>query len=110
MIIPQMKPALFYKENSVILTSTDTYTNIDTLAADITSYIDSTTSDTTKYTYRIYAYNTDTVSAFSNAATITTTLPVELTSFSANVINGTIRINWVTATEINNSDFQSKEA
>ena len=85
--------------------SVDTFINIDTLAANIYSYIDSTTSDTTKYTYRIYAYNADTVSAFSNVATITTPLPVELTSFTANAVNGKVMIAWETATEINNTGF-----
>ena len=83
----------------------DTFAVIDTLGAGINSYIDSTISDTTKYTYRIYAYNADTVSAFSNLATITTPLPVELTSFTANTVNGKIMISWITATEINNAGF-----
>lgn len=32
-------------------------------------------------------------------------LPVELTSFTANVINGRVELNWETATEINNYGF-----
>ena len=81
------------------------YSSIDTLAANTTSYVDSTTADTTKYTYRIYAYNNDTVSAYSNHATITTALPVELTSFTANMVNGKVMLTWATATEINNAGF-----
>ncbi len=41
--------------------------------------------------------------------TTTTTwgaLPVELSSFTANVINRDVTLNWSTATEINNSSFQ----
>ena len=56
-------------------------------------------------TYRIYAYNNDTVSAYSNVATITTPLPVELTSFTANAVDGKVMIAWETATEINNAGF-----
>ena len=33
------------------------------------------------------------------------TVPVELTSFSANVNNGTVVLSWATATETNNSGF-----
>ena len=33
-------------------------------------------------------------------------VPVELTSFSANVVNGGVVLSWTTATEINNSGFQ----
>ena len=86
-------------------TSVALYSNIDTVAANVTSFVDTTTSDTTKYTYRIYAYNADTVSVYSNAATYTTPMPVELTSFSADVINDKIMISWETATEINNAGF-----
>ncbi len=81
------------------------FDNIDSVAADVTTYTDTTVSDTTTYTYRIYAYNADTVSAFSNLAEITTPLPVELTSFTANVVNGKILVSWTTATEINNAGF-----
>ena len=81
------------------------YSTIDTVASDITAYIDTTTIDTTKYTYRIYAYNNDTVSAYSNVATFTTPLPVELTSFTVNTVDGKVLIAWETATEINNAGF-----
>ena len=81
------------------------YVNIDTVTANTMIFTDSTTSDTTKYTYRIYAYNADTTSAFSNIATITTPLPVELVSFAANELNGKVVLAWETATEINNAGF-----
>ncbi len=35
-----------------------------------------------------------------------TPLPVELTSFTANAINGFVELNWLTATEINNQGFE----
>ena len=81
------------------------FTNIDTVAADVTVYTATTVSDTTTYTYRVYAFNADSVSDFSNKAEITTPIPVELTSFTANIVNGKILINWQTATEMNNSGF-----
>jgi hypothetical protein len=34
------------------------------------------------------------------------TLPVELTSFTANAVNNTVKLNWKTATELNNIGFE----
>jgi hypothetical protein len=34
------------------------------------------------------------------------TIPVELTSFTANVIDNSVELNWTTATELNNSGFE----
>lgn len=33
------------------------------------------------------------------------TIPVELASFTANAINGKVRLSWITATETNNFGF-----
>ena len=33
-------------------------------------------------------------------------IPVELTSFAGNIVNGNVILNWVTATELNNSGFE----
>ncbi|HEX9251298.1 MAG TPA: right-handed parallel beta-helix repeat-containing protein [Ignavibacteriaceae bacterium] len=33
-------------------------------------------------------------------------IPVELTAFSANVLDGNVVLNWITATELNNSGFE----
>ncbi len=49
--------------------STNIFSIIDSVAANDTSYIDSTVQDSMKYTYRIYAYNSDTTSSFSNHVT-----------------------------------------
>ncbi|MGE5810472.1 MAG: LamG-like jellyroll fold domain-containing protein [Ignavibacteria bacterium] len=81
------------------------FSSIDTVNADITSYTDLSTDSLSTYTYRIYAYNADTVSTFSYKAEITTSTPVELTSFTASVKNGSVLITWETATEINNAGF-----
>ncbi|MDY0082059.1 MAG: T9SS type A sorting domain-containing protein [Ignavibacteriaceae bacterium] len=37
-------------------------------------------------------------------------IPVELTSFAAQIINGYIRLDWTTATELNNSGFEIQKA
>ena len=34
------------------------------------------------------------------------TIPVELTSFTANVVGSSVELNWTTATELNNSGFE----
>ncbi|ROL62509.1 T9SS C-terminal target domain-containing protein [Bacteroidetes/Chlorobi group bacterium ChocPot_Mid] len=41
---------------------------------------------------------------------ITNVLPVELTSFSASVSNGSVLLNWQTATEVNNYGFEIERA
>ena len=35
-----------------------------------------------------------------------TSIPVELTSFTASVVEGNVVLNWITATELNNSGFE----
>jgi len=52
--------------------STGSFTAIDTVGQNITSYADTSTVQNTTYTYRIYAYNQYTVSDFSDTTQITT--------------------------------------
>ena len=78
---------------------------IDTVAAGITLYEDTTVVDSTTYTYRVYAFNNDTVSNYSNLAQVITPVPVELTTFIATTINGQVLLEWETATELNNAGF-----
>ncbi len=49
--------------------SVNEFSEIDTVASNDTSYIDSTVQDSMRYTYRIYAFNNDTTSSFSNYVT-----------------------------------------
>jgi len=85
--------------------SVEPFILIDTVAAGITSYEDTTVVDSTTYTYRVYAFNNDTVSNYSNLAEVTTPVPVELTSFIATAANGQVLLEWETATELNNAGF-----
>ena len=39
-----------------------------------------------------------------------TSIPVELTSFTASVVDGNVVLNWITATELNNSGFEVQKA
>jgi hypothetical protein len=81
------------------------FVSIDTVGANMTVYTDTTVNTTTMYTYRICAYNSNTISVFSNKTQVLTPVPVELTSFSANISNGKVVVTWETATETNNSGF-----
>ena len=49
--------------------SVNNFINIDTTVENDTSYDDKSINDTLNYTYRIFAYNNDTTSSFSNCAT-----------------------------------------
>ncbi len=83
----------------------DAYAVIDSVGADVQSYIDTSVEDLTEYTYRVNAYNANGVSGYSNTATVTTPIPVELTSFAATVGDASVLVEWKTATEINNNGF-----
>jgi len=54
----------------------------------------------------ITAYPPGSSIAHALILTLDTSLPVELTNFSANVVRQTVELNWRTATEKNNSGFE----
>jgi hypothetical protein len=85
--------------------SVEPFAVIDSVAADVVSYDDTTVADTTTYTYRVRGFNNFTLSDYSNLAEVTTPVPVELTSFNASVAEGMVQLNWETATELNNAGF-----
>jgi hypothetical protein len=74
-------------------------------SANVKTYNDTVTTNGTNY-YRVRAENTGGNSTFSNTASGSITLPVELTSFTASVDGGKVKLNWVTATELNNYGFE----
>jgi len=78
---------------------------IDTVGTDVINYLDTGLSANTTYTYRVYAYSTEGNSAYSNLAEATTFIPVELTSFTAEINGRDVMIKWETATETNNQGF-----
>ena len=61
--------------------STNNFTAVDTVSVNDTSYSDNSIQNTVKYTYRIYAFNDDTVSAYSNYATATMISSVNKNNF-----------------------------
>ncbi len=86
--------------------SVNPFTVIDTVAVNVVSYNDLGRTPNTTYTYRVQAYNLMGVSPYSNIVTATTIIPVELTSFAANVTDKAISVTWSTATELNNRGFE----
>jgi hypothetical protein len=86
--------------------SVDPFVVIDTVATGVVSYNDLGRTPNTTYTYRVQAYNLLGVSPYSNVVTATTIIPVELTSFMANVSDKEISVMWSTATELNNRGFE----
>jgi len=73
--------------------------------------IDGLTPSTT-YSFRVYAKSAR-GTAYSNIATFTTTalvLPVELATFSAQIQNGVVSLNWKTLSESNNYGFEVERA
>jgi hypothetical protein len=92
--------------------SLEPFTLIDSVLANITTYEDTSVADETKYTFRVFAFNADTTSNYSNLAEVETPVPVELTLFVATVVSGQVILEWETATESNNAGFsvqRSKE-
>jgi len=86
--------------------SVDPYVVIDSVSVNVVAYIDSGRTPFTTYTYRVKAYSGTGESLYSNEATTTTIIPVELTSFAASVgTDNQISVVWSTATELNNSGF-----
>jgi len=85
--------------------SIEPFAVVDTVGADVTGYEDTSVDDTTTYTYRVYAFNADIVSDYSNMAQVVTPVPVELTSFFATLLNQGVLLEWETASELNNAGF-----
>jgi len=70
-------------------------------------YLDSNIVIDSTYTYGVIALNMYGYSDTSNFATITVEpIPVELISFSSELQDNNIQLNWTTATETNNSGFE----
>ncbi len=91
-------------------TSANPFMIIDTVAANVTAFVDYGLSANSTYTYQVYAYNEFGNSGNSNIAQTTTIIPVELTSFSALANSDDIELKWTTATETNNQGFQIERA
>ena len=80
------------------------FIDIDSVGANVTTYTDFGVDAIFNYVYKVYAYNADTVSEFSNTAGVI--VPVELKSFTASLSGNSIAIHWTTTTELNNRGFE----
>jgi hypothetical protein len=76
---------------------------IDSVGIDVTTYTDSLVMLDSTYSYRVYAFNSYFVSDYSNLSDVR--VPVELVSFTANIVNSAVQLRWETASETNNSGF-----
>lgn len=90
-------------------TSANTFDVLDSLSANEISYVDSSIADTTLYTYRVYAFNADTVSDYSNEATVTSLLltieaPSDLTAETNAQDSFKVDLSW-TDNSSNESGF-----
>ncbi len=87
--------------------STEPYQTIVTTQSNIYNYEDYNVELNQIYTYRIRT-QVGLGSPFGNEATayVPAIVPVELLSFSSSVIDNDVTLNWMTATETNNSGFQ----
>ena len=89
--------------------SNNTYQTIATVIASYNNtYIDSTVSDSTTYTYRVGFQEGFNWYVYSNEATayVFPPVPVELVSFKGNMVDGNVVLSWMTATELNNKGFE----
>jgi len=80
------------------------FEDIDTVSTNVTTYTDTDVDAVFMYVYKIYAFNADTVSDFSDTAQVI--VPVELQSFTSTLSGNSVIIQWSTATELNNRGFE----
>ncbi|MCR4409165.1 MAG: SBBP repeat-containing protein [Candidatus Saccharicenans sp.] len=80
-------------------TGSGNWVTLTNLAANVTSYPDTSVVETTTYTYRIFAFNASGDSAPSNEATVTTpdlTVPIAPSNLQATALSATsARLTWV---------------
>ena len=87
------------------ITSYQTIANVDSQTF---SFEDINVELNNTYTYRICTEIGASLSSYGNEATayVPLDVPVELVSFNASVSENEVTLNWITATEINNSGFE----
>ncbi len=85
--------------------SVNQFDSIGTVGANVINYLDTGLSPNTMYTYRVFGFNSSGNSGFSNMVETTTFIPVEFTTFTAELSGREIMVSWTTATELNNRGF-----
>jgi Concanavalin A-like lectin/glucanases superfamily/Secretion system C-terminal sorting domain/Fibronectin type III domain len=89
----------FIIERKEIMPVASSYKILDSTAANITAFTDSTVQDTTTYTYRVRAYNLLAVSGYSNESTVKSLLsvlsnPTNLTATKKTPDSIHVQLNW----------------
>ena len=85
------------------------YNNLN--VGNVSTYtVNSNISPNTGYYYRVRANNISGSSGNSNVMEVTSLVPVELASFSVQALLNKIKLNWNTATEVNNFGFEIERA
>jgi hypothetical protein len=85
--------------------SVNQFDSIGTVGANVINYLDTGLNPNTMYTYRVFGFNSSGNSGFSNMVETTTFIPVEFTTFTAELSDREILVSWTTATELNNRGF-----
>jgi glucose/arabinose dehydrogenase len=82
------------------------FTVIDSTLANSNVYEDTTVSPETNYIYRIRAFNSSSLSGYSNQITVFTLVPVEMGSLNIHQNENKIFLAWTTFSETNNKGFE----
>ncbi len=83
---------------------------IDSVGANVTTYTDNSISDNEIYSYRVFAYNSNAVSGYSNIVSINSVIPVLGPELYAAVQGNSVTLEWTTITEKNNRGFEVERA
>ncbi|HOJ08882.1 MAG: FG-GAP-like repeat-containing protein [Ignavibacteriales bacterium] len=86
--------------------STSPFVQIATVEQNKLTFIDSTCVGDSTYGYRIYAFNSNGNSSYSNVAYVTAPIPIELVLFNCFTEGNKIILYWSTASETNNQGFE----
>ena len=98
-----------YRAESSGSTKTD-YTQVADLAADTTSYTDTSLEDGERYFYRVSAYSTDGESDLSNEADSTTVLPLPDSLSLDDSVSGELTISWTKNDDSSDGSFEVDRA
>lgn len=82
------------------------FTEVGTAPANAKIFEDNTVADTTRYIYRVRAFDGNLYSGYSNETETETVLPVEMGAFNAKASGDIVLLTWFTITETNNSRFE----
>jgi hypothetical protein len=87
---------------------TGIYYTLGQVANNITTYTDTTVEENKIYSYRVYniPYSFEDPCNEATAYIAEGYVPVELTSFAADINGNNVQLNWKTASEINNRGFE----